>query len=32
MKEVIGVDGKMILKLMLNRWDGGHRLDWSSSG
>jgi len=23
MKEVIGEDGKIILKWMLNRWDGG---------
>jgi hypothetical protein len=26
MKEVIGVDGNIIIKWMLNRWDGG--MDW----
>jgi hypothetical protein len=31
-KEVIGVDGKILLKCVLNRLDVGHRLDLSGSG
>ena len=27
-----GVDGRIILKLMLEKWDGGHGLDRSGSG
>jgi hypothetical protein len=27
-----GVDGRIILKLILEKWNGGHRLDRSGSG
>jgi hypothetical protein len=27
-----GVDGRIILKLMFKKWDGGHELDLSGSG
>jgi len=27
-----GVDGKIILRWIFRKWDGGHGLDWSGSG
>jgi len=28
----LDVDGRVILKWILNKWNGGHGLDWSGSG
>jgi hypothetical protein len=30
--EETGVDGRIVLKWILERWDGGHGLDQSDSG
>jgi hypothetical protein len=31
--EYLGVDGKIILKWIFNKWEGeGHGLDWSGTG
>ena len=27
-----GVDGRILLKWIFKRWDGGHGLDWYGSG